>query len=964
MDYLYGKLNGAPTINEIAKDIDNIKSDITELQESYEELNNSLNSKLGKDDLIAGTNIEITDEEGKKVISCTAEGAVYTGGNGINISDENIISIDTEILEPYVTQTELNLQLDDYALKTEIPDVPVQDVTVDGTSVLNDGVAAIILPTVPITGIEVNGTTISPTEGVINITVPTIPANVSAFNNDAGYITNSALTPYVQASSLATVATSGDYNDLINKPTIPVTDVQVDGSSVLDGTIAKITMPTFTQQQADWNQTDDTAVDFIKNKPNLNVYVNKNTDLVKDLTYDKIEKEIPGEIVDGETYELPMEYDMSKFDLPSEYDPPLVLYGDLEHIPFILIYYQGIGYNDDENGYSYMDIGDGYHWYIMGEEPVLYEGEPLSITIDESRINEDEKDILSIILGIQPTIVTVNQTVEDKINEELKDKTYDYVASNIPVNGHTYKLKENANINSLLSDEGSFVTLVLYGNESYRIEYIKSSSKGGSTEYKLNVYNSNDEIIDIYTIAVGAGGEHYVNQWENGTEVLTLDFLYNEQTVNPLYKDYFNQFLNVQESSSRSLKQKFDEVENEINAPLKDKLYEKGEKYYQPLFTPSAQTLDLIWDAGGSPSNPHLVYEDNNLIIETYINSFSFEVFQYYRFTIGNDIYLGSTDFSGYWQHTDADSNVEQINSQEDLPKITFNKQYITPGDEELFNGLIYSKDSNITLEQKFNEIESPLKDKTYEEIKGELVNGEDYTLPVSYSDDFFTTYEDLFTTGSGTSIYSTGLGVEIDLVKINLDTDLNILFILFNNADMNICVAYVKMPEGIIGVNDGWYEAEWDNELDGWNLVNPPTTASNPTLLQYEDTFVIQNYEEVLKAVLGLGIIKISLEEKINSLEVVAFNAIITTDIWETTENQTIANYYNYQAVIQNDDLINSVKCDVEFDLTDMLSENYAPYYECNNETGELTIYAKEIPQSSITIKIVRWLGKTIINS
>ena len=39
--------------------------------------------------------------------------------------------------------------------------------------------------------------------------------------NPNGYITSSALAPYVLSSSLATVATSGNYNDLSNKPTIP-----------------------------------------------------------------------------------------------------------------------------------------------------------------------------------------------------------------------------------------------------------------------------------------------------------------------------------------------------------------------------------------------------------------------------------------------------------------------------------------------------------------------------------------------------------------------------------------------------------------------------------------------------------------------------------------------------------------------------------------------------------------------
>ena len=45
---------------------------------------------------------------------------------------------------------------------------------------------------------------------------------------------------------MATVATSGDYDDLTNKPTIP--DAQV---------------------QSDWSQSDNTQVDYIKNKPTI-----------------------------------------------------------------------------------------------------------------------------------------------------------------------------------------------------------------------------------------------------------------------------------------------------------------------------------------------------------------------------------------------------------------------------------------------------------------------------------------------------------------------------------------------------------------------------------------------------------------------------------------------------------------------------------------------------------------------
>lgn len=51
----------------------------------------------------------------------------------------------------------------------------------------------------------------------------TVPTKTSDLTNDSGFITNAVnnLTNYTPTSSLSTVATSGSYNDLTNKPTIP-----------------------------------------------------------------------------------------------------------------------------------------------------------------------------------------------------------------------------------------------------------------------------------------------------------------------------------------------------------------------------------------------------------------------------------------------------------------------------------------------------------------------------------------------------------------------------------------------------------------------------------------------------------------------------------------------------------------------------------------------------------------------
>ena len=52
--------------------------------------------------------------------------------------------------------------------------------------------------------------------------IPVVPTNISAFENDAGYLTqHQSLSNYPKKTELATVATSGSYNDLKNKPTIP-----------------------------------------------------------------------------------------------------------------------------------------------------------------------------------------------------------------------------------------------------------------------------------------------------------------------------------------------------------------------------------------------------------------------------------------------------------------------------------------------------------------------------------------------------------------------------------------------------------------------------------------------------------------------------------------------------------------------------------------------------------------------
>jgi len=107
--------------------------------------------------------------------------------------------------------------------------------------------------------------------------------------------TNGFLAQKANTSSLATVATSGSYNDLLNKPTIPdvsnyytksetynqtevnnLLSAKADTSSLstvattgdYDDLLNKPTIPA-AQVQSDWSQSDNTKVDYIKNKPTI-----------------------------------------------------------------------------------------------------------------------------------------------------------------------------------------------------------------------------------------------------------------------------------------------------------------------------------------------------------------------------------------------------------------------------------------------------------------------------------------------------------------------------------------------------------------------------------------------------------------------------------------------------------------------------------------------------------------------
>lgn len=170
------------------------------------------------------------------------------------------------------------------------------DITLDATDV---GALpnSTVIPTVndATLTIQKNGATVttftanSATNTTANITVPT---KTSDLTNDGADGTDT----YVEAGGLAAVATSGAYADLTGKPSIPTktSDLTNDSDFVSDANYVH-TDNNFTTTlknklngiaagaevnvQSDWAQTDNTADDYIKNKPSIPT---KTSDLTND----------------------------------------------------------------------------------------------------------------------------------------------------------------------------------------------------------------------------------------------------------------------------------------------------------------------------------------------------------------------------------------------------------------------------------------------------------------------------------------------------------------------------------------------------------------------------------------------------------------------------------------------------------------------------------------------------------
>ena len=321
VEVLEGKVNALETDNVANKtDIQNLKDSVSALRERVSALETTAANNLVASNIKSGTNISVSVSGNDVTISTvgipTVEGLAELEEQ-VSANTTAIEGIQQEITGKehfrgyFATNAEiheLTATNGDFAFSAEsgtkwaynnnvwtdtekaVPDKTVEKST---TVPLMNGTATIGLSNKYAAADHIHPTdTTRASQSDLTALETRVQANTTAIGNKANQsdlnALSNGLSEKANSADLATVATSGSYNDLIGTPVIPDTtnlatkselnakqDALVSGTNIKtinnqsilgEGNIT-IEGGASEQQQADWNQTETTAVDYIKNKP-------------------------------------------------------------------------------------------------------------------------------------------------------------------------------------------------------------------------------------------------------------------------------------------------------------------------------------------------------------------------------------------------------------------------------------------------------------------------------------------------------------------------------------------------------------------------------------------------------------------------------------------------------------------------------------------------------------------------
>lgn len=202
-------------------------------------------------ELVAGSNINISEGLSTVIISATAEPQVQANWAESDNTDPSYIQN-----KPALATVAISGSYNDLLNKPVIPAAQVQSNWTESDSASKAYIKN--KPDLSIYAQSANLATVATTgdysdlSNTPDLSVYAESANLATVATTGDYtdLNNTPdLSVYAESANLATVATTGDYSDLLNKPSIPAAQVQ-----------------------ADYAQSDSSSVDYIKNKPDLSVY--------------------------------------------------------------------------------------------------------------------------------------------------------------------------------------------------------------------------------------------------------------------------------------------------------------------------------------------------------------------------------------------------------------------------------------------------------------------------------------------------------------------------------------------------------------------------------------------------------------------------------------------------------------------------------------------------------------------
>ena len=226
--------------------------------------------------LVSGTNIKTINNQ-----SILGSGNIsISGGGGVSDYDQlsNRPQINGHTLSGDMSTSDLGIVIPDVSTKQDTLVSGTNIKTINGQNILGSG-------NLSITQVQADWNQDNTIAADYIKNKPTIPAAQVQSDWNA----SSGMGQILNKPNLATVATSGSYNDLIDKPTIPGqvqadwTESDTSSSAYIQhkpslATVAtsgsyndlsgKPTIPA-AQIQSDWNQTNSAAKDYIKNKPTV-----------------------------------------------------------------------------------------------------------------------------------------------------------------------------------------------------------------------------------------------------------------------------------------------------------------------------------------------------------------------------------------------------------------------------------------------------------------------------------------------------------------------------------------------------------------------------------------------------------------------------------------------------------------------------------------------------------------------